>query len=411
MNKSILILGAGEGQVPLINCAKNAGWHTIVVSPIGDYPGFELADECVYADISDKEKVLQIADEKQILAIATDQTDVSVPSVLYVAEQLGLPHVDCTSIDNFRYKSYMRKICREQDLPTISSYVTCELEEAKQFYLSLLNKKAIIKPIDSQGSRGVTKVDSIVSLEKAFFNAMGYSRRKEIIIEQFVEGQEIEVDTVLLNGEIKATLIGDVFNFQTINTFSAYERIYPTKFDNAMQDHIIEVNRKTLKALGVRTGWTHGEYIVTPAGEVYLIEVGLRGGGNYIGSDIVRIMLGCGTEEMAFRTAIGDLSFCDDVYLHDAFCAYKCFCLPKGEIMSIDIEEHYLEQEFVVRHNLNKIKVGGETYDCVDKTSRYTVVVKASTREELSSILDDMPNQIKVRINDQDNREGMCVWR
>ena len=55
--------------------------------------------------------------------------------------------------------------------------------------------------------------------------------------------------------------------------------------------------------------------------------------------------------------------------------------------------------------------MGGETYDCVDKTSRYTVVVKASTREELSSILDDMPNQIKVRINDQDNREGMCVWR
>ena len=401
-----MILGAGEGQVPLIKLAKGAGWYTVVVSPQGNYPGFALADECLYADISDKEAILQMAKETQISAIATDQTDISVPTVLYVAAQLGLPHIECTDVDNFRYKSRMRTICREAGLPTIVSCVTNNLEEAKSFFLSLPHPVAIIKPVDSQGSRGVAKVDSIVALETAFEHAMDYSRRKEIIIEQFIDGQEIEVDTVVRDGEIKAVLIGDVFNFQSANTFSAYERIYPTNRNDATQQYIRNINSRTLVALGIRTGWTHGEYIVSKDGEVYLIEVGIRGGGNYIGSDIVHTMLGFGTHEMAFLAATGDTSFYDKVALQPQFCAYKCFCLPAGQITELHIDKLFLMQECVLCHNLDSLFEGKITDSHMDKTNRFTVVLKAPTRELLRQYIDAVPTHISVKVRTERGLES-----
>lgn len=405
-NKKIMILGAGVGQVPLIEYAKGAGCYVIAVSPKGDYPGFAIADECLYADISDKETILQMAKDCQIEAIATDQTDISVPTVIYVAETLGLPHVECTDVNNFRYKSLMREVCRAQGLPTIASCVTNNQEEARTFFKQLPKPMAIIKPIDSQGSRGVTKVQSESELETAFACAMGYSRRKEIIIEQFVDGQEIEVDTIVLDGEVKAVLIGDVFNFHTANTFSAYERIYPTGYDNATQEHIRDINYRTLTALGIRTGWTHGEYIVSLDGEVYLIEVGIRGGGNYIGSDILKTMLGFGTYEMAYMAAIGDDAFYHTVALQPMYCAYKCFCLPAGVIESMNIDQEFFNQDCIICHNLDKLYEGKETESRLDKNSRFTVVIKASTREELRQHIDAVPKHVSVKVRTERGLES-----
>lgn len=397
-NRKIMILGAGEGQVPLIKFAKNAGWYTIVISPMGNYPGFAIADEYQYADISDKETIFQMAKSLQIAAIASDQTDISIPSVLFVAEQLGLPHIECTDVNNFRYKSRMRDICRRAGLPTIASYVTGNYVEAKSFIGSLSNPIAIIKPIDSQGSRGVEKVKSIESFETAFAHAMDYSKQKQIIIEQFIDGQEIEVDSVVCDGVIKTVLIGDVFNFLSANTFSAYERIYPTNLSEQMQQYIREINTRTLSALGIRTGWTHGEYIVSREGEVYLIEVGIRGGGNYIGSDIVHTMLGYGTHEMAFLAATGDLTFYDKVFLQPQYCAYKCFCLHAGEIIELHIDKDFLAQNYVLCHNLDSLYVGKIIGGHMDKTNRFTIVIKAPTRELLRRHLDAVSTHISVKV-------------
>ena len=228
MLNKILILGAGEGQVPLIHRAQSAGCYVIVVSPNGNYPGFTYADECVYADISNAKRILEVAKQLQIDAIATDQTDVSISSVQYVAQELNLPCINCTNIDNFRYKSLMREICQQNGIPTIRFCSTNELNDAIEFYNTFSVQKAIIKPVDSQGSRGVTVVQTLAELQEAFSVAQKYSKSQNVIIEQFIEGQEIEIDTVMKDGQIVGTLVGDVHNFTSENAFSAYERIYPS---------------------------------------------------------------------------------------------------------------------------------------------------------------------------------------
>lgn len=409
-DRKILILGAGEGQVPLIARAKKEGWYVIVVSPAGNYPGFAIADTCRFYDISDKDAILQLATEEKISAIATDQTDISIPTVLFVSQRLGLPRIDCLNIDNFRIKSSMRDACRNIGISHIPYCVTNSLKDTLWFYKSLPDGKAIVKPIDSQGSRGVQRVSSSEEIEEGYYEALQYSHSNQIIIERFIEGHEIEVDTVIRDGKIRCALIGDVYNFALKNTFSAYIREYPTVLSKSAQVKILELNSKVIDAFGLRTGWTHGEYIYTPDKEVYLIEIGARGGGGFIGSDIVRTMLGVSTDEMAFRTAIGDYSFYDEVYLHDAFCAYRCFYLPEGEIVSISISDAFLHQPFVLTHNLDRLHIGQITHKNTDKTSRFVIVIKADTRSVLKQRLLEVEQSIDIRVKTVDGIKGI-IWK
>lgn len=406
----ILILGAGEGQVPLILRAKDAGWQTYVVSPQGHYPGFDFADKCCYLDISDLEGVLQLARKIGINAIASDQTDISMPTVMSVAKGLGLPCIECECVDNFQYKSLMRDICHRKGIATIAHLVTDDINAAREFYLSIPNGKAIVKPVDSQGSRGIHKVCAVNDIPEAFSAALKYSRCGRIIIEQFIDGHEIEIDTVMKNGNVKCTLIGDVYNFNLDNTFSAYERIYPARLESAFENKVLNYNETVLRSLGLWTGWTHGEYIVTEDKAVFLLEVGVRGGGNYIGSDILKTMIGVGTDEMAFLTAIGDDSFYDRVKPQKGNCAYKCFYLPEGEVKSIEIDKELLTSSNVLRHNLDSLYIGKSISKATDKTSRYTVVVKAETPKKLRILLDDIENRIQVSVMTASGLKG-AIWR
>lgn len=408
--KKIMILGAGMGQLPLIKRAKSQGYYTIVVSPSGHYPGFELCDKCLYEDISNKEAVLALAYEEKIDAIATDQTDISVPTVQYVAKQMGLPHIECSNIDNFHYKSAMRIVCERNGIKTPPFIVTNKIDDAR-FFLEELGSTAIIKPVDSQGSRGVHKISMFDEVEFAFCDAQRYSKTDNVIIEKYIVGQEIEVDSVFNNGKLCVTLIGDVYNFGVKDAFSAYERIYPTVFSSEIQNKIIGENEFIVRSLGLSSGWTHGEYMVTPDGEIYLLEVGARGGGNFIGSDIVRIMLGVGTDEMSFQTAIGNHSFYKKISLRNVFCAYKCFYLPSGIIQTIDIADGSLDRESIVCHNLDDIKAGQKVGPNTDKTSRYTIVFKAFSREQLLKELSMIEKQIRIIVlTDKNTLEGI-IWR
>ena len=409
-SKLIMILGAGEGQVPLIRRARESGWRTIVVSPQGDYPGFVLADVCAFCDISDMATILRYAQEYKISAIATDQTDVSVPTVLYIAEQMELPSIQCESIDSFRLKSMMRKICAEKGISSIPYCVSSSINDVIAFFDALPSGAAIIKPIDSQGSRGVQKISSREGIYAAFEKARKYSRSGNVIIERFVEGIEIEVDTVVRDKQIVCTLIGDVYNFDVENSFSAYERFYPTSLPTPIQDSVCSVNAKVIRSFGLDTGWTHGEYIVDKNNNVYLLEIGARGGGNYIGSDIVREMIGVSTDEMAFCTAIGDASFYDRVFPRDCFCAYRCFYLPEGEVVSLDIANGLLNEPYILTHNLDRIHVGLRTRKNTDKTSRFTIVVKEKSREALEEKLIAIEQSIRITVKTDHGEQGI-IWR
>lgn len=411
MNRlKILILGAGIGQLPLIKRAKCDGYYVIVVSPQGDYPGFLLADKCVYLDLSDIDAILKLSIEENIDAIATDQTDLSISTVDFIIKKLNLPGIQCKDIDNFRDKSKMRDVCKKAGIPTIPFQIVTSYEDAIPFFEEN-NCDVIVKPINSQGSRGVNRATNLSELRYAFDEALKYSLLSVyIIIEKFINGNEIEVDTIVNNGVCSSTLIGDVYKFSSENAFSSYERIYPTRLSAKLKEKIILINTLTLKHLGIIKGWVHGEYIIDDKDEVYLLEVGARGGGNFVGSHIIAEMLGVSTDEMALRTAVGDESFYNEISLRNTCCACKSFFLPKGEIVSVKIDRKFLDEEYVIGHNLEYIDNIKYTKENTDKTSRFTIVVKSSNQLDLKNILDEIPNHIDIKVKTNKGIENI-IWK
>ena len=86
---------------------------TVVVSRKGKYPGFDLADQVYYYDTQDKENILKAACIEEICAITTDQTDVSVATVAYVADKLKLRGIGQEIAKKFTNKYEMRKAARD----------------------------------------------------------------------------------------------------------------------------------------------------------------------------------------------------------------------------------------------------------------------------------------------------------
>jgi hypothetical protein len=121
-------------------------------------------------------------------------------------------------------------------------------------------------------------------------------------------------------------------------------------------------------------------------------------------------MFGVGTHEMAFFTATGDDSFYDKVSLKNSTCAYKCFYLPEGEVISVYLDKTFLEQDCIIRHNLEHIEDLRYTGKNTDKTSRFTIVVKGKNKLELKQLLDDIPNHISIKIRTNEGIKDI-IWK
>ena len=107
--KKIMILGAGRGQVQLIKTAKKLGYHTIVASINGNYPGFAFADDVCYVDISKPDEVLKQAQSLKIDGIATACLDTGISALGYVCEKMNLPGLNSHSAELSGNKLLMKE--------------------------------------------------------------------------------------------------------------------------------------------------------------------------------------------------------------------------------------------------------------------------------------------------------------
>ena len=157
-----MILGAGTYQVDLIRKCKELGHEAVVVSP-GDYPGMKYADKVIDANIMDHEAVLEIARREKVDGIISDQTDMAVYSIAYASKALGLPGNDPEVADLFINKHLMREKCEELGLAFYPISECCHPAGGDQ-YFNEFGAPCIIKPIDSAGSKGVTRINSVEEL-------------------------------------------------------------------------------------------------------------------------------------------------------------------------------------------------------------------------------------------------------
>lgn len=406
--KKIMILGAGTYQLPIIEQAKKRGLYSIVVSPKGNYPGLKIADKTYDLDVRDQEAILEIAIKEEISGITTDQTDIAIRSVAYVAEKMNLPGIgyDCAKLFTDKYD--MRKRSEELGLPTIKSSAVYSLEAALEFFKSI-NRSVIIKPADNQGSRGVFRVDSEEELSKFFEEARRFSHKGKIIIEEYIDGEEYEVDSIVIEGHEHTLMCGDVTLFDIPGVFASKTRLYPSNRNPDILTKLYSLNKQTIEGFGLKCGITHSEYLVDKNGQPYLIEAAARGGGAFVSSYITKLQTGFDTAEFLIDVALGKVNKNIVIKKELCHCGTLSFFLPEGTVEALDGVEEAKALPFVRATLLDDIELGMKTVKISDKTSRYITVIEADSREELLKNIDLFRKTVKIKVKTDRGIEGP-VW-
>lgn len=291
----IMIVAGGAWQCPIVKKAKSMGHYVLCSNMFEDSPAFAFSDEFKVADVLDKEKNLNIAKEFKPDAILTDQTDIAVPIVAYLTNQLGLKGIGEDVAQRFTNKFYMREYASKAGI-LVPKYKLCKtIDEADDFLRS--SSIGIIKPIDSQSSRGIHIVKSRSDLENYFDDCVQYSNaEKAILIEEYIDGTEFTVDGLKTSSNYFVTAISEKSHYE-YNPNVANRLLFSNNNSRFDYDELRNINTKLIEAMGLPFGLTHTEYKYFN-GNFYLIETAARGGGTKISSDITKLVSGIDTNRV-----------------------------------------------------------------------------------------------------------------
>ena len=278
-----MILGAGVYQYPLILKAKEMGYSTVVVSPIGDYPGLAIADYVVDLDTRNKEKILEYAIKYDIVGIVTTGTDVAVPTLGYIVDELDLYGPSFKAAERSMNK-YLMKQCFEKSGVKTAKYF-CVTSKHELFDVGKLIKYPVmVKAVDSSGSRGITKVARLFDIEEAYDSAKEVSNVNEVVVEEFIKGEELGAQVL-----VKGDKVVDVFihnDFVTAPPICVpIGHSMPVALTKEVQARVYEEVIKAVKALGLINVVANVDFIISE-GEVYILEVGARMGATCLPENI-----------------------------------------------------------------------------------------------------------------------------
>ena len=282
--RKLAIIGASYLQLPLVKKAKEMGLHTICFAWLEGAICKDVADEFFPISIVEKEKILEVCREKQIDGICTIASDVAALTVAFVAEKMGLvsnPYEVSVRANN---KFLMRNAFARAGVPCPNYQVVTSSENLNETF----RFSVIVKPTDRSGSLGVTKIEKVEDLIPAVEKALNCSFKHEAIVEEFIEGREISVEFISYQGKHYPLQITDKVTTEAPH-FVELEHHQPADLSEEQYKQIYSLTERALDALGITNGASHSEYKITADGRVYVMEIGARMGGDFIGSDLVQL--------------------------------------------------------------------------------------------------------------------------
>ncbi len=296
-----MVIAGGQWQLPLIRKAKAMGLFVINSNLYADSPGFGEAHVGLVADARDAEKNLEFAREYKPDGVVTDQTDVSVPTVAYICEQLGLAGIGSAHAQLFTDKFLMREFLRPRGYPT-PEYVLCKsVEDASKFCMTV-GGPIVLKPPANQGSRGVVKIGSEAELASRYANAARASQSGDVLAEQFVPGDLLTVEGLKTKRRHYSLAVSRRETFAH-NPMLGYAQVYSPADEDIDFADLRKQHDTLVEEMGLPFGLTHAEYIFSE-GKFFLIEVAARGGGSGISSHIVPALSGIETNELLIRMSL-----------------------------------------------------------------------------------------------------------
>jgi biotin carboxylase len=305
--KKIMILGASILQLPAIEKASEMGLEVIAVDMNPDAVGFKVPGVIkeVISTI-DTPAILEAAKKHQIDGIMTLASDMPMQSVAVVSHEMGLVGISEDTALKATNKAFMRDALKGAGVPVPLYFRVKGKEEFKKAIEHVRNAgyKCIVKPADNSGSRGVDLLKEDSDLDVAYEYTVQYSRGGEIVVEEFMEGPEVSVETLAIDGDVHVIQITDKLTTGA-PYFVEMGHSQPSQLSEETKKIIAEVAISANNAIGIENGPSHTEIKVTKDGPK-IVELGARLGGDCITTHLVPLSTGVNMVECSIRIALGE---------------------------------------------------------------------------------------------------------
>jgi biotin carboxylase len=399
--KKLLMLGGAYFQIPAIKKAKEMGYYVITCDYLVNNPGHRFADEFYNISTTDKEAVLNLAKSLQIDGIMCYAADSGAPTVAYVAEKLGLPSHPYKSVEILTNKDKFREFQKENNFNTPKAKGYSTLEEAKADFHNF-NMPVMIKPVDSSGSKGISKIDKIELLDEKVKNSLSFSKVKRFIIEEYIEcfGPHVGGDGFSVDGKLVFRCFSNEY-FSTnhlnpfVSIFASWPYIMPKHLHNKIHNEI----QRVLNLLNMKTGAFNFDIRIDDNENVYLIEIAPRNGGDW-NPNAIKYATGIDTIEYMIKAAVGE--DCSDLTMVEPHGYWGSFVLnsqKNGVFKGVEIEDCFkknnlVEYELVVKK--------GEHVSCLTGSHEKVgiMILKFSTLDEMMDKVRNFNKWVKVLVEE-----------
>lgn len=326
----IAVIGANKPLLHFYRCAKELGYYIIGIAWPEGAVCKEYCDKFYPVSFAEKEKVLEICREEKVDGITSFSLESALPTLVYVAQKLGLVSNTEECVRRTQTKFAQRAAFETNGIAVPRYY---NISKEKDLAGIQINYPIIVKPLDSGGSQGITKLDTPDGLKTAYQAAIDHSRSKQAIVEEFIDGREFSVETLSHNGTHYILQITDKVTSGAPH-FIEMQHHQPADISQKVAERIKDLVRKALTALKIENSPSHTELKLNSRGELYIIEIGARMGGDFITSDLVRLSTGYDMVKGTIELAIG--KFTEPIFprpMHSGVYFYSMLAPEVGEII------------------------------------------------------------------------------
>lgn len=292
----LAVIGASMGQFPLCLKAKELGHTVICFAWENGAVCKDIVDTFYPVSIADREEILKICRRERIDGVVSNASDATAEVVSYIATTMGLHGVKYDSFNALKDKSAVRQL--SANIPELSQVKNEILtDDTTVFY------PCILKPVTGNSKKGVGLANGPEDIAKA----MEYAKKDsvcKIIMEQYIIGREISVESISYEGRHQVIQITDKDSSGAPH-FVELGHHQPTSLSASVVKKIHVIIPKLLESVGIDNGATHVEMKITDTNEVYLIEVNPRGGGDEISNLLVQLSSGIDYLRCMIEVALG----------------------------------------------------------------------------------------------------------
>lgn len=398
--KKLMLLGGMRYLVPVIEAAHKLGVYVITCDYLPNNIAHKYSDEYCNVSILEKDKVLEKAKELKIDGILSFACDPGVVTAAYVAEKMGLPSSGpYESVEILQNKGKFRKFLTENNfnVPVAKQYTDIEtaLNDIEMF-----NWPVIVKPTDSAGSKGVTKVEEKDKLKDAINYALKFSHSNEFIIEDFLEkvGDSSDCDSFSIDGKLKfVSFSAQKFDENCENPYTPAAFTWPASISKIHQEELTNEIQRLLTLLNMKSSIYNIETRECTNGKAYIMECSPRGGGNRL-AEMIRYMTGVDMITNIVKSALGmELDVIEQKEIKDNWAEIILHSEKEGIFeklwISEEISSNIVENDLWIETGTH---VGG--FSGANEAIG-TMVLKFDSEIQMNNVLNNQNNYIKVIVD------------